>query len=465
MSFLQDKIYPLLPVPLQNLAITVAGYGWHKRRFGGVFNEEYKNFLEREKYTYQQWQDYQTVELRKILVHAFETVPYYRSQYINSGFTKEKLQNFELEDLPKLPFIDKAIYREKGTTEMLSTIQEPGGIYLSSSGSTGTPTKTMTSKANHQKVTAGNEARIRNFSGVTKNDRRGMIGGRRVVPGGNPSPPFYRYNSIEKQVYLSPYHISAQTASNYLEGLKKYNVQYMNGYAASNFALARFFDELRLEAPQLKVVISSSEKLTKEMRDTYQRVYGCKTNDIYSSVEACCLISECEHGKMHVSPDMGIIEFINRDGSYAKPGEPAEIVCTGILNYNQPLIRYRMGDMAILSDETCTCGRQMTVVKEIIGRVEDMVIGRDGREFAYFYNIFVNIPNIREGQVVQNDYEDFELNIATDGLTNDAMETMIKRMKSQLGDVNVKINQVNTIPRTKGGKFKAVISKVKRDNK
>lgn len=463
MSFLQDKIYPLLPVALQNVAISMAGYKWHKRRFGGVFEAQVKEFKDRDGYTTEQWQEYQTVELRKLLIHAIETVPYYRELFKKEGFTKESFSTFELSDLPKLPFLDKNTYRQIGTTTLLSTIQEPDGIFLPSSGSTGTPTKTMTSAINHQRVTAGNEARIRNWAGVTQNDPRGMIGGRRIVPGGNPKPPFYRYNLVEKQVYLSPYHISKSTAPNYLEGLKKYGATYMNGYAASNFVLARFFDELGLDAPQMKAVISSSEKLTQEMRDTYQKVYGCKTYDAYSSVEACCLISECEHGKLHVSPDMGIIEFLNDDGEPAKAGEMAEMVCTGILNYNQPLIRYRMKDLAVLSDEKCACGREMQVVKEIVGRIEDLVIGRDGREFAYFYNVFVNLPNIIEGQVVQNDYEDFELNVASqNGLSEAEKETMIKRMESQLGEINVKINEVASIPRTKNGKFKTVVSKVKR---
>lgn len=463
MSFLLDKVYPLLPVTFQNVAISAFGYKWHKRRFGGVFEEELKKFKDRESYSEQQWRDYQTSELRKLLIHAIETVPYYRELFKSKGFSKEAFSKFELEDLAKLPVIEKDTLRQKGTTELLSEKLEAGGIFLPSSGSTGTPTNTFTSKIMHQRVTAANEARARNWAGLTHLNPRGMVGGRRVIKDGQSKPPYYRYNFIEKQVYFSPYHLSRNTAANYLEGIKRYDVDYMVGYATSNFVMARFFDELNLEAPQLTAVLSSSEKLTQEMRDTYQKVYGCKTYDGYSSVEASVIISECEHGNMHVSPDVGIVEFLNEAGEPAKVGEMAEIVCTGLLNFNQPLIRYRIKDLAILSDEKCACGREMQVVKEIVGRIEDLVIGRDGREFAYFYNVFVNLPNIIEGQVVQNDYEDFELNVASqNGLSEAEKETMIKRMESQLGEINVKINEVASIPRTKNGKFKTVVSKVKR---
>jgi hypothetical protein len=47
----------------------------------------------------------------------------------------------------------------------------------------------------------------------------------------------------------------------------------MTGYAMSNYFLARFFQEQKLDAPKLKAVITSSEKLTVEMRGTFQSVY------------------------------------------------------------------------------------------------------------------------------------------------------------------------------------------------
>src|SRR5205823_9842139 len=116
---------------------------------------------------------------------------------------------------------------------------------------------------------------------------RGMIGGRRVLPTAENKPPFYRYNFFEKQVYFSAYHINAKNAAGYFNGMKQHHIEYMTGYAMSNFFLARFFKEQNLHAPQLKAVITSSEKLTEEMRQVFKEVYGCKTYDTWSGVEAC----------------------------------------------------------------------------------------------------------------------------------------------------------------------------------
>lgn len=462
MSSLTDKIYPFVPVWLQNIGISMYGYKWQKRRFGGVFEEEYKGFKDREFYTAQQWNDYQTQALRKTLCHAIENVPYYKQVYTKAGFTVESFKKFDLSDLPKLPYLEKNTLRGLGTTDLVAAKTEPNGAFFASSGSTGTPTQILLSEAMHQRWSAGFEARIRNWAGLNRFNKRGMIGGRRIIRDGQSNPPYYRYNFIEKQVYFSAYHISAQTAANYMEAIQKYGLDYMTGYAASNFILARFFDGQGLHYP-LKAVITSSEKLTQEMRDVFARVYGCKTYDSYSGVEDCGLISECEHGGLHVSPDMGIIEFLNEQGQPAQPGEMAEMVCTGTLNFDQPLIRYRIGDMAVLSGKKCTCGREMPLVTEIVGRLEDVVVGKDGREMVRFHGIFINLPNVLKAQVVQEDYDDFVINIVgLHPLTDEEKKAIKLRMESQLGEIKLKLVEVPEIPAGPNGKFKAVISKVKR---
>jgi phenylacetate-CoA ligase len=265
-------------------------------------------------------------------------------------------------------------------------------------------------------------------------------------------------------VYFSAYHISSTTASNYLEGIKKYKIEYMTGYAMSNYFLAKFIEENGLIAPKLKAVITSSEKLTPIMRDTFKRVYGCKTFDGYSGVEASCMITECEYGSLHISPDVGIIEILKEDGNNAMPGETGQIICTGFLNYDQPLLRYQIGDLVTLNkSQTCLCGRQMPIIEEIVGRLEDIVIGADGRQMVRFHGIFLNIPSIEEGQIIQHTVTEFEIKVVlSKPLTNEETQTIHKRMESQLGTIKLSINQVDYIPRAKSGKFKAVISHVKK---
>lgn len=463
MTGLRSSLYNNAPVFIQNLAVTAFGLGWRKRRFGGVFPEELRKVKDREEFSAQQWAEYSNVQLKKLLKHAFDTVPFYKDSFSKAGLEAATICKLNITDISNLPFLEKKDLRTFGTSTLLSSIREKGGEFFASSGSTGTPTQILFSHPMHQRWSAGFEARIRHWAGVDRFTSRGTIGGRRVVPDGNAQEPFYRFNFIEKQIYFSAYHISAAHARNYLEGIKRHKIQYMTGYAMSNFFLARFFEEMKLEAPPLKAVITSSEKLTNAMRETFQRVYNCKSFDSWSGLEACGLVSECEHGSLHISPDLGLIELLDKAGNPVKLGEVGEVVCTGFVNFDQPLIRYRIGDLMRLGDKPCSCGRAMPVIKEIIGRVEDTVVGKDGREMVRFHGIFINLPNLIEAQIIQHTLDVFEIKIVTNGKWSSDEALIIKnRMMSQLGDIDVKIHEVDMIMRNPSGKFPAVISHVKR---
>lgn len=456
-----QKLYKHVPVFAQNLMVTAYGYKWRSRRFGGVFNEELKGYKEREQFTPEQWEGYQNGELKKLLLHAIEYVPFYRDKFAKQGLTKEAIQNFTVSDISKLPYLEKDELRKYGESSLLADNKSKGEFY-SSSGSTGTPTKIFFSREMHQKWSAGFEARIRHWAGLTRFSPRGMIGGRRVLPEGISKGPYYRYNSAEKQVYFSAYHISGVTAPNYVYAIRKYKLEYMTGYAASNYFLANFINNLSIPAPKLKAVITSSEKLTPEMRDAFFKAYGCKTYDSWSGVEACGLISECEHGSLHMSPDMAIFEVLDNKGHPVKKGESGELVCTGLLNYDQPLIRYRIGDRIKLSEKNCACGRHMPVVEEIEGRVEDVIIGKDGRQMVRFHGIFINIMPIIRGQIIQEGIEHVIIKVAvSQPLSAGEKQLMIDRMVSQLGDIKVEVQEVDDIPLSANGKFRAVISKIK----
>ena len=459
---LKDKIYKFLPLPLQNVAISIFGYLWQKRRFGGVFQEELIEFKKRDNFTREQWNDYTVQELRKIILYAFENVPFYKNLYQQNGFTLERLQNLTLNELKSLPFLEKEAVRKFGETDLMATHFDKEGEYFGSSGSTGTPSKIYFSKTTHQKWSAAFEVRIRHWAGVNNKTPRGMIGGRRVLPNANDGPPYYRYNLVEKQVYFSAYHIAQSTAQNYVDGMKKYGIEYMNGYAVSNYLLALFIKKNNIQAPKLKAVITSSEKLTPEMRTVFQEVYQCKTYDSWSGVEACALVSECEHGSLHVSEDVGILEIIDDNGNEVSEGETGEVVCTGFLNYDQPLLRYRIGDRMTKGKGSCACGRNMPMIKDIDGRMEDVIKGADGRQMVRFHGLFIGISSIERAQVIQHTIHHIEIKIQNEiALTTPEIELIKTRLESQLGTMKVDVNQHQKIEQTANGKFKAVISMIK----
>ncbi len=119
--------------------------------------------------------------------------------------------------------------------------------------------------------------------------------------------------------------------------------------------------------------------------------------------------------------------------------------------------------MAILSDESCPCGRQMPILRELVGRLEDTVVGPDGREMVRFHGIFVGLPHIREGQIIQESISEFKIRLVVDPEFNEEdRNTIRKRFEARLSQIQLSFECVEHIERTERGKFRAVISKVHR---
>jgi phenylacetate-CoA ligase len=285
-----------------------------------------------------------------------------------------------------------------------------------------------------------------------------------VEPNPESKGPFYRFNVFEKQVYFSPFHLRPDTASFYLRALEKHRTRWMTGYAVSYYLLAKFILEQGLDVPPgIKAIITTSEKLLPEMRETMENAFHCRVFEEYSSVENALFASECEQGKLHVSPDVAIVEILRPDGNPCLPGEAGEVVATSLMRTYQPFIRFRLGDMAMWEKEECPCGRQMPVIKEVIGRIEDVVVGPDGRQMVRFHGVFINQPNVREGQIIQESLELIRVKVVpTKDFYSKDVQDIIHRVHQRLGDkVRVEVEPVTEIPRTKAGKFQAVISKIK----
>ena len=140
-----------------------------------------------------------------------------------------------------------------------------------------------------------------------------------------------------------------------------------------------------------------------------------------------------------------------------------EIVSTGFLNYDQPLIRYQIGDMALLSQNQITNSNHcMRKVDEIIGRIEDVIIAKDGRKIVRFHSLYLEISGLIAAQIEQHDFENISFNLVCDESFNKEIseKTIKTRLESQLGKVETKFNYLQALPVEKNGKIKAVISHI-----
>ncbi len=451
-------IYASLPISLQHQVISLYGLYWHWLRFGGRYKQHERNYRERDHYNAEQWAVYQQEQLQRIVRLASEKVPYYQR-----AWTADQVQAALNGDLAALPLLKKDPIRAN-PKEFMRNDKAHTRYYTShTSGSTGTPIATFWTADEIRDSLAVREVRSANWAGVSFKLPRATFSGRLVEPDPNSKGPFYRFNSVERQVYFSPFHLRPDTAHYYIEALRKHQILWMTGYAVSYYLLAKFILQEGLQVPPLKAVVTTSEKVTPEMRSVMEKAYQCQVFEEYSTVENALFASECEHGRLHISPDVGIVEILRPDCSPCDPGETGEVVTTCLMRTLQPIIRFHLGDLAAWDPEPCPCGRSMPVIKEVVGRIEDIVICPDGRQLVRFHGIFINQPNVIEGQIIQESLDHIHVKVVpTDGYGDADSQDIIHRVQQRLGSsVKVTVECMPRIPRTKAGKFKAVISKVR----
>lgn len=452
-----DSLYARLPIWAQHVAVSAYGLYWHNLRFGRGYCRYVKEYSDRERFKKEEWLHWQQQQLKKLLASAADEVPYY-----NRSWSKEEKAAAASGHLEGLPVLEKDPIRAEPRAFLRRDMRPLHPLVFHTSGSTGTPISSIWTIQELRNSIALREVRSAGWAGVSFKMPRATFSGRLIEPDPESRGPFYRFNVVERQIYLSAFHLRSETAHFYVNALWKHNAQWMTGYAVSTYLLARFILEERLKAPRLKAIVTTSEKVTPKMREVMEAAYGCRVFEEYSTVENAVFASECERGRLHVSPDAGYVEILRGDGTRCDPGETGEVVATCLMRHYQPFIRYKLGDMAVWDTEPCPCKRDMPVIKEVVGRIEDVIVGPDGRQMVRFHGIFVDQPHVREGQVIQEALDRIRIKVVpSQGFNQNDIKDIEIRMRQRLGpEVNIIVECVDIIPRSKAGKFQAVVSMI-----
>ena len=457
-----EKLYPHLPVWAQNLGLSLYGVAYRQERLGGAFAQYVDGFRARDRWSAARMQEHTERELRRVLVHAFREVPYYQHRWQRAGIGQADLERMTVADLPRLPVTPKQdlqrapedfVARDVAARHKLRRYQ--------SSGSTGTPVTAICTAEDHRRFIAAREVRSFGWAGASVRQPRSMIGGRLVVPRANAGPPFHRYNRAERQLYFSAYHIAPAHVADYVAAFNRYQPRLLTGYAYAHYLLARMMNEQGLTlAYEPAAAVLGSEKLTVAMKRVIQQAFRTRAYEEYGAVENCVLATECEQGRLHASPDFGILEIVDDGGLPVPPEVKGRVLGTSLLSEAQPLIRYEIGDAAVRSADGCPCGRDhLPVLAEIVGRLEDVVIGPDGRELVRFHWVFLGLPRIREGQIIQATLDRITVRlVVTEGYGRAEEQEIRRRFAERLGPLDLRFEVVAAIPRTENGKFRAVIS-------
>lgn len=236
---------------------------------------------------------------------------------------------------------------------------------------------------------------------------------------------------------------------------------FLGGYASSLYVLS---DLAKNKEIKMKSAVSWGDKLFDHYRKNIERVFGCKIYETYGTGEGLMLGSQKDLEYLYIMEPYFFVELIDDQGNEVEDGEIGHVVVTSLIHKAMPLIRYKVGDLAIkLPLEQYPQHRELklSLFQKIIGRETDIVETPLGKKLIVhsFTGVFEYYPQIKQFQVVQSTKEKLIIRyIQGIKFSFDLLEEIKCHLETlALEKLNIEFVEVDEILPSKSGKPQIVI--------
>jgi phenylacetate-coenzyme A ligase PaaK-like adenylate-forming protein len=404
-------------------------------------------------------EEHRVRRLREFLSGVASNVPYYAALFRTSGFDPRGLRG--VADLAAIPFLTKALIRSN--TEALKARDAGSLMRYNTGGSSGEPLVFFMGRDRVSHDVAA-KWRATRWWGVDIGDREIVVWGSPIELGAQDRVRSIR-DRLLRTTLLPAFEMSEAKLDAFVTRIRALRPAMLFGYPSALAHIARHAAGRgqMLDDVGIRVAFVTSERLYPEQRELIARVFGCAVANGYGGRDAGFIAHECPSGGMHITAEDVIVETVDGDGRVQGPGVPGEIVVTHLATGSFPFIRYRTGDVGVLDDRACACGRGLPLIKEIQGRTTDFVVARDGTVMHGLALVYIvrDLPGIRKFKILQESVDHTRVLLAVEAGFDDGNVARIKAgMAQRLGqEVRIDVDMVADIPAEASGKYRYVVSK------
>jgi phenylacetate-CoA ligase len=260
--------------------------------------------------------------------------------------------------------------------------------------------------------------------------------------------------------------LNEQSMAAFVDRWSKEQPQAVFGHAHSIYLFARYLQNHGVTRCRPKAIVATSMMLLEHERRLIEDAFQCKVTNRYGCEEVGLVACECEqHQGMHLNLPHVYVEFLDANDQPVKAGEPGKIVVTDLNNKAMPLIRYRVEDVGIFTEEPCECGRGFPILKHLEGRVADFLKLPDGGQVAGISLVertLTRVPGVEQMQLVQDRLNHIRIHrVKGNDYTQETDVTLLRAMRETFGEqVALDIVDVAGIPQEPSGKYRFSICKV-----
>jgi phenylacetate-CoA ligase len=402
---------------------------------------------------------YQFEKLQKLLVHAWENVPYYRKMFTGLGIKPEDIRSRE--DFARLPILTKDIIRSNRNNLVASNFREEQLKPNSTGGSTGEPLHFFQDENYENWADA---ARIRGWYYIANCkswDKTAVIwGAMHEVKEDFSLRERLRDFLLYGDVMLNAFNLSEERKEKFLSYCRFVKPRLLRGYTTALKDMARFLEDSGQDFPQIKGIILCAETVDPHTQEYIEKIFKAPSYNTYGGRELSLIGMECaEHAGLHEISENNYVEY--EPLSLAGYENAGNLIITNLNNFAMPFIRYRIGDIGVPCEEgECRCGRGLPRIQKVIGRTTEVLSFMDGTRIAgeMFIHLMKDFP-LSEYQFVQNS----EYSVILRHKKGDHLEHALKKKIEQTYDgylpdgVTLEFQEVDNIEKTATGKFRFVL--------
>jgi len=359
-------------------------------------------------------------EIKKLGLERFaETVkrasviPFWKERFAQVGVSPN---NFCESDIVRIPILTKKDFQDRNVSEYTVPELIPKSRKYSTSGSTGRPLNVYRDPQFELRSSAIEE---RMFRAVGDGERFPVI---LMRNGPHMGFDYTKYHFFFLQGYNSIRH-RIRELEKFLSSFPEEVILYSLG--SSLLELARVCRDLQISLP-LRCVVSVAEELRDSQKMEISNILRVCVRTVYSAKEVRQLAFECEHRRLHITEESIYFEITDDNGTQLPSGTRGRIVVTGFENRVMPFIRYDTGDIGIIREDPCPCGRTLRTLEFQGRQVQLLHVGGDRTislmDFFFLFDEYFN--SIRQFQIVRTGECTFTMRIVP-GLLFD--EERIKR--------------------------------------
>lgn len=396
--------------------------------------------------------------LKDMLAYAGRHVPYYRKLFAEIGFDPTAMT--ALGDLQRLPLLTKPLIR---ANDLKSEIAGPLKRY-NTGGSSGEP---LIFYMGRERISHDVAAKWRatRWWRMDIGDPEIVIWGSPIELGSQDRVRLVRDKLLRTKL-LPAFEMSPAKLDGFIAEIRAFRPRMVFGYPSALAHIARHAaaSGQRLDDLDIRVAFVTSERLYEEQRAQIAAAFGCGVANGYGGRDAGFIAHECPWGGMHISAEDIIVEIVDAEGRVLPAGESGEIVVTHMATREFPFVRYKTGDVGILDDEECECGRRLPMLKEIQGRTTDFIVAADGTVMHGLALIYIvrDLAGVRQFRIEQESLDLTRVLLVTDdGFAEESVAAIERGFKARLGQaVRIMVERVAEIPPEKSGKHRYVKSKI-----